>query len=331
MAKETFHGPLEQVDACCWRIPKSYKPGMRVDGLIFANERLIEQTQAGPGAGAGRQRGVPAGHPDGQPGHARHPLGLRLLHRRRLRHRSGRRRRHLARRRRLRHQLRRAPDAASNLSYREVKPHLRNAGRRAVQARCRPASASSGRYTFDGKELQQLLGEGSQLPGRPGPGHAGRHRLHRGAAAGSTAPSPTTSADHALQSRRRAVRHARLRQPFPGSAGRRSRLRRGGRRRDGPGKGHGLRHDPLRLAAAWATRCATTPWSLLRKVPEKYGIELPDRQLACAPVNSPEGPEVHRRHAGGGQLRLVQPPAADVAGPRGLRRRLRPDRGRSCR
>jgi tRNA-splicing ligase RtcB len=28
---------------------------------------------------------------------------------------------------------------------------------------------------------------------------------------------------------------------------------------------------------------------LLRKAPEKYGIALPDRQLACAPVNSPEG------------------------------------------
>ena len=27
----------------------------------------------------------------------------------------------------------------------------------------------------------------------------------------------------------------------------------------------------------------------LRGVPERYGIELPDRQLACAPVNSPEG------------------------------------------
>ncbi len=27
----------------------------------------------------------------------------------------------------------------------------------------------------------------------------------------------------------------------------------------------------------------------LRKAPEKYGIELPDRQLACAPVFSPEG------------------------------------------
>lgn len=41
MAKDAFHGPLEQVDACCWRIPKSYKQGMRVDGMIFANEQLM--------------------------------------------------------------------------------------------------------------------------------------------------------------------------------------------------------------------------------------------------------------------------------------------------
>src|SRR5437899_10973202 len=29
--------------------------------------------------------------------------------------------------------------------------------------------------------------------------------------------------------------------------------------------------------------------AMLRRAPEKYGIDLPDRQLACAPVNSPEG------------------------------------------
>src|SRR6266481_3188691 len=43
MGKDTYHGPLEQVNDCCWRIPKSYKQGMRVDGLIFADERLLEQ------------------------------------------------------------------------------------------------------------------------------------------------------------------------------------------------------------------------------------------------------------------------------------------------
>ena len=78
-----YNGPLEQVGPCQWRIPKSYRPDMRVDGLIFADDTLIEQIKQGPGARAGRQRRLPARHPAGQPGHARHPLGLRLLHRRR--------------------------------------------------------------------------------------------------------------------------------------------------------------------------------------------------------------------------------------------------------
>src|SRR5260221_10372137 len=41
MVKGTFNGPLERVDANCWRIPKSYKAGMNVDGLIFASEKLM--------------------------------------------------------------------------------------------------------------------------------------------------------------------------------------------------------------------------------------------------------------------------------------------------
>ncbi|HVT28165.1 MAG TPA: RtcB family protein [Lacipirellulaceae bacterium] len=41
MAAERYDGPLEKVTPNCWRIPKSYKAGMRVDGLIFADERLI--------------------------------------------------------------------------------------------------------------------------------------------------------------------------------------------------------------------------------------------------------------------------------------------------
>ncbi len=44
-AKEVYTGPLEQVDATCWRIPKSYKQGMRVDGLIYASDKLLEQIQ----------------------------------------------------------------------------------------------------------------------------------------------------------------------------------------------------------------------------------------------------------------------------------------------
>jgi tRNA-splicing ligase RtcB len=44
--ERSFDGPLERVDDCTWRIPRSYKPGMLVDGLIFADERLIPQLRS---------------------------------------------------------------------------------------------------------------------------------------------------------------------------------------------------------------------------------------------------------------------------------------------
>jgi tRNA-splicing ligase RtcB len=43
--KEGYTGPLERLDATRWRIPKSYRPDMRVDGLIYANEALIDLIQ----------------------------------------------------------------------------------------------------------------------------------------------------------------------------------------------------------------------------------------------------------------------------------------------
>jgi len=122
MAKETYHGPLEQVDECCWRIPGATRGHARRRAHL-RQPATSGTAQEGPGA-----EQVPTWlscrHPARQPGHAGHPLGLRLLHRRRLRHRSGRGRRHLARRgcydincgvRLMR----------SNLFYRDVKPHLR--------------------------------------------------------------------------------------------------------------------------------------------------------------------------------------------------------------
>jgi tRNA-splicing ligase RtcB len=36
-------GKLEKVDDFRWRIPKSYKPGMRVDGLIYADQHMLQQ------------------------------------------------------------------------------------------------------------------------------------------------------------------------------------------------------------------------------------------------------------------------------------------------
>jgi len=37
-----WQGRLEKIDNWRWRIPKSYKPGMRVPGLIYADEKLIK-------------------------------------------------------------------------------------------------------------------------------------------------------------------------------------------------------------------------------------------------------------------------------------------------
>jgi len=46
MAQE-WTGPLEKLGPCLWRIPKSYQKGMTVDGLIFADDRLIELIRRG--------------------------------------------------------------------------------------------------------------------------------------------------------------------------------------------------------------------------------------------------------------------------------------------
>jgi tRNA-splicing ligase RtcB (3'-phosphate/5'-hydroxy nucleic acid ligase) len=48
MADNRYEGPLEKVNDYCWRIPKSYKPGMRVDGLIYADANLLEMIRSDP-------------------------------------------------------------------------------------------------------------------------------------------------------------------------------------------------------------------------------------------------------------------------------------------
>ncbi|HIE19118.1 TPA: RtcB family protein, partial [Candidatus Bathyarchaeota archaeon] len=35
--------PLERIGEYTWRIPKSFKPGMRVPGLVFADEELLSK------------------------------------------------------------------------------------------------------------------------------------------------------------------------------------------------------------------------------------------------------------------------------------------------
>src|SRR5437588_7156861 len=161
MGKDIYHGPLEQVNECCWRIPRSYRSGMRVDGLIFADERLLEQIRkdqapdqvANVAFLPGIQHaslampdihwgygfcigGVCATDPDEggviSPGGVGYDIncGVRLV--------------------------------KSNLSYREVKHPLRTLVEELFR-QIPTGAGKSGRYHFNTRELKQLLTEGPRL------------------------------------------------------------------------------------------------------------------------------------------------------------------------
>lgn len=46
MKTEGYSGPLERIDDTRWRIPKSYRADMRVDGIIYADDALIGSIKA---------------------------------------------------------------------------------------------------------------------------------------------------------------------------------------------------------------------------------------------------------------------------------------------
>jgi tRNA-splicing ligase RtcB len=285
MGKDIFRGPLEQVDACCWRIPKSYKQGMRVDGLIFTNERLLEQVKkdqapeqvANAAFLPGIQHaslampdihwgyglcigGVVATAPEDNgvisPGSVGYDIncGVRLMR--------------------------------SNLFYREVKPHLRTL----VDELFRNVPTGvgrSGRYKFDKKELHNLLSEGS------------RYLLGRGLATQSDIDYTEAQ--------------GRLDGAEPDNVSDRA-FERGAEQCGTLGSGNhflevevvdhvfdeeaaqvmGLEKDMICVLIHSGSRglgyqVCDDALAMLRNAPAKYGIDLPDRQLACAPIDSPEG------------------------------------------
>ncbi len=285
MGKDIFRGPLEQVDACCWRIPKSYKQGMRVDGLIFTNERLLEQLKkdqapeqvANAAFLPGIQHaslampdihwgyglcigGVVATAPEDNgvisPGSVGYDIncGVRLMR--------------------------------SNLFYREVKPHLRTL----VDELFRNVPTGvgrSGRYKFDKKELHNLLSEGS------------RYLLGRGLATQSDIDYTEAQ--------------GRLDGAEPDNVSDRA-FERGAEQCGTLGSGNhflevevvdhvfdeeaaqvmGLEKDMICVLIHSGSRglgyqVCDDALAMLRNAPAKYGIDLPDRQLACAPIDSPEG------------------------------------------
>src|SRR3989440_11000802 len=278
MAKEAYTGPLEQVDATTWRIPKSYKQGMRVDGLIFANDKLLENVVKDnapdqvanvaflPGIQAASIAmpdihwgygfcigGVAATDPaEGgvvSPGGVGYDIncGVRLV--------------------------------STKLFYRDVKPHVRQL----VETLFRnvPTGAGrSGKYHFDAKELRRLMGEGvSYVVGR-GLGQSSdlEYTEARGRIDGA---EPDTVSDYAVA--------------------------RGAEQCGTLGSGNhflevqvvdhvfdedaasvmGLEKDMVCVMIHSGSRGlgyqgCDDALALFRNAPQKCGIELPDRQVACA-------------------------------------------------
>ena len=285
MKKQTFHGPLERVSSTLWRIPRSYKPGMRVDGLIFANSKLmvgVRQDQAAeqvanvaflPGIQTASLAmpdihwgygfcigGVCATDPeeDGviSPGGVGYDIncGVRLVR--------------------------------TDLTREDVTPILPRL-MDTLFARVPAGVGRKGKYRYDRKELARImeLGPAFLIPRGQAVETDIEHTEARGCLPGA---EPGLVSDRALErgapqcgtlgAGNHFVEVQVVEQIFDPEAAAVMGLAEGqicvmihsGSR----GLGYQVCDDALRA---------------LRTVPRKYGIELPDRQLACAPVQSPEG------------------------------------------
>ena len=312
MPTQRYDGPLEKVH-CCWRIPKSYKPGMRVDGLIYANEADRAHSRRSS-AGPGGECRLPARHPIRQPGDARHPLGVRVPDRRSLRDRPAEGA-----------SSRRAASAMTSTvecdwcgrtcSWTTCEPHLETTIRELFQ-HVPTGVGRGGKYRFSHAELQGLMARA--LAVAAGAGLAVDRDIHFTEAHGKLdGPSPSASATGRSTAVTisaavwaRATTFWRCRSSTRSAIAEAAQvmglekqmvcvmIHSGSR-----GLGYQVCDDALRK---------------LRGVPEKYGIKLPDRQLVCAPRRQPAGRKVSGGDARGRQLCLVQSATADVADPRSV-------------
>jgi tRNA-splicing ligase RtcB (3'-phosphate/5'-hydroxy nucleic acid ligase) len=280
-----YNGPLEQVGPCQWKIPKSYRADMRVDGLIFADENLIAQIKKdqGPEQVAnvatlpGIQKaslampdihwgygfaigGVAATDPEEggviSPGGVGYDIncGVRLLR--------------------------------TNLDWDAVKPRIREL----VDALFRSVPTGvgqSGHYKFDKPKLAKLMEQGSKYVVDLGYGTA-RDLEFTEAGGRLDGADPDRVSDRAftrgydqcgtLGSGNHFLEVQVVDRILDDAAAEVMGLRAGqitvlihsGSR----GLGYQVCEDNLKAFAG---------------APKKYGFELPDKQLACAPVRSPEG------------------------------------------
>jgi tRNA-splicing ligase RtcB (3'-phosphate/5'-hydroxy nucleic acid ligase) len=285
MVKEGYHGPLEKINDYCWRIPKGYKAGMNVEGRIFADEKLVQQIRSDqspeqvanvaflPGIQMASLAmpdihwgygfcigGVCATDPkEGgvvSPGGVGYDIncGVRLVR--------------------------------SNLRFDEVKPKLTPL----VEAlfRAIPAGVGTGgKYLFDARQLKRIMADGT------------RHLKSQGLATESDVEHTEAG--------------GRLPDADPEAVSQKA-LARGGDQCGTLGSGNhflevqvveeicdeeaarvmGLEVGGIAVMIHSGSRglgyqVCDDALRLFRNTPGKYGIQLPDRQLACAPVESPEG------------------------------------------
>ena len=287
MTKDAYRGPLEQIDKCCWRIPKSYKAGMQVEGRIFADKRLIQQMRADqapeqvanvaclPGIQQASMAmpdihwgygfcigGVCATDPNEggviSPGGVGYDIncGVRMVR--------------------------------TDLTADEVRPKIGDL----MDALFRKIPAGVGRsgpYLFDGNQLKHLLRDGSKFLETQGLATAGdvEHTEDRGCLPGADPAAVSRKAQQrgsgqcgTLGAGNHFLEVQVVDEVFDDEAARAMGVARdsvcvmihSGSR----GLGYQVCDDALRS---------------FRGVPAKYGIALPDRQLSCAPIESPEGRE----------------------------------------
>jgi tRNA-splicing ligase RtcB len=285
MPKPGYDGPLERIDECCWRIPRSYKLGMLVEGRIFADERLVEQIRGDqapeqvanvaflPGIQMASLAmpdihwgygfcigGVSATDPaEGgviSPGGVGYDIncGVRLMH--------------------------------TNLMLDDVRPRL-NQLMDALFRQIPAGVGTGGPYLFGGKELRRLLAEGA--PYLASRGWATPGDIEHTEAGGCLADAEPDQVSQRAMSRggdqcgtlgsgNHFLEVQVVEEVLDQTAARTMGLAKDGIcvmiHSGSRGLGYQVCDDAL---------------VMLRKAPAKYGIELPDRQLACAPVHSPEG------------------------------------------
>jgi len=284
MAKE-FTGKIEQVDENCWRIPAGSRPGMRVDGIVYASGDLIAEAIKGGGMDqvanvatlpgiVGASMAMPDIHwgygfciggvaaTDVSAGGVVSPggvgydinCGVRLLR--------------------------------SDLPISEVRPRIRQLVGQLY--RDVPAGVGvGGSFRFDRSEMKKLLADGA--PYLVARGLAGEEDLETTESGGSLAGADPQAVSQQACSRGRdqcgtlgsgnhfleiqyveEIYDDEAAAALGLAAGQMTVMIHSGSR----GLGHQVCDDAIKS---------------LRTAPGRYGIELPDRQLVCAPVDSPEG------------------------------------------